>query len=115
MFGIGAGELLIIMALALIVVGPAKLPEIGRSIGGALNQFKSQTDELKSALSFDSPTQPPKSSPVSHFPGFGAANGQGYAEAVQRMNTQKGTVVQEDVAATPVAMNEETEAAAQNS
>ena len=48
MFGnIGFQELLIIMVLALLVFGPKKLPEIGRTIGKAVREFKKSTDEIK--------------------------------------------------------------------
>ena len=40
MFGIGVPELLIIMAIALIVIGPKKLPDLAKSLGRALNEFK---------------------------------------------------------------------------
>ncbi|MEA2285639.1 MAG: sec-independent protein translocase protein TatA [Solirubrobacteraceae bacterium] len=39
-FNIGAPELLIILALALVVLGPKKLPEVGRSLGNGLREFK---------------------------------------------------------------------------
>ena len=44
----GPMELLIIAALALIVFGPARLPEIARSIGKAVNEFRRQASDLKS-------------------------------------------------------------------
>ena len=48
MFGnIGLPELMIIMVLALLVFGPKKLPEIGRTIGKAVREFKKSTDEIK--------------------------------------------------------------------
>lgn len=48
MFGnIGLPELMIIMVLALLVFGPKKLPEIGRTIGKAVREFKRSTDEIK--------------------------------------------------------------------
>ncbi|MEE9144288.1 MAG: TatA/E family twin arginine-targeting protein translocase [Candidatus Binatia bacterium] len=47
MFGIGMPELLLILALALIVLGPRKLPEIARSLGKSLAEFRRATDELK--------------------------------------------------------------------
>jgi TatA/E family protein of Tat protein translocase len=48
MFGnIGLPEMVVIMAIALLVFGPKKLPEIGRSIGKALREFKKSTEEIK--------------------------------------------------------------------
>ena len=48
MFGnIGLPEMMLIMAIALIVFGPKKLPEIGRSIGKAIREFKKSTEEIK--------------------------------------------------------------------
>ena len=52
-FGIGPGETLIILALALIIVGPQKLPEIGRNLGRTLGEFKAQTDAMRSVMTFD--------------------------------------------------------------
>jgi Tat protein translocase TatB subunit len=47
MFGIGFPELLLIMALALIVLGPKRLPDLARALGRGLSEFKKATDELK--------------------------------------------------------------------
>ena len=48
MFGnIGLPELIFIMVIALLVFGPKKLPEIGRTIGKAVREFKKSTDEIK--------------------------------------------------------------------
>jgi len=48
MFGnIGFPELLIILTIALLVFGPKKLPEIGKSIGKAIREFRKTTDEIK--------------------------------------------------------------------
>jgi TatA/E family protein of Tat protein translocase len=48
MFGsIGLPELLLILAVALLVFGPKKLPEVGRSLGKAMREFKKSTDEIK--------------------------------------------------------------------
>ncbi len=47
MFGIGMPELLLILAVALIVLGPKKLPELARALGKGLAEFRRATDELK--------------------------------------------------------------------
>lgn len=50
MFGIGMPELLLILALALIVIGPKKLPDIARALGRGLAEFKRATDEMKNTF-----------------------------------------------------------------
>ncbi len=50
MFGIGFPELLLIMALALIVIGPKRLPDIARALGRGFTEFKRATDELKTSF-----------------------------------------------------------------
>jgi TatA/E family protein of Tat protein translocase len=51
MFGsIGMPELLIILTLALIIFGPRKLPELGRSLGKSLGEFKRASNELRNTL-----------------------------------------------------------------
>jgi TatA/E family protein of Tat protein translocase len=50
MFNIGLPELLIIGAIALIVFGPNKLPELARAFGRAMREFKKATDEVKESF-----------------------------------------------------------------
>lgn len=55
MFGIGFPELLLIMAIALIVLGPKRLPDLARALGRGFSEFKKATDELKQT--FDEETR----------------------------------------------------------
>jgi TatA/E family protein of Tat protein translocase len=48
--GIGAPELIFILLLALLIFGPKRLPEIGRTVGKALGEFRRATSELKRSL-----------------------------------------------------------------
>ena len=57
MFGIGMQELIIIAIIALIVVGPKKLPDLAKTLGKGFNEFKKategMTDDLKETLKED--------------------------------------------------------------
>jgi TatA/E family protein of Tat protein translocase len=48
MGGLGIGELIVIFVIALLVFGPKKLPELGKSLGKGLREFKRATEDLKS-------------------------------------------------------------------
>jgi sec-independent protein translocase protein TatB len=50
MFGIGLPELILIMAIALIVVGPDKLPELAKSLGKGIHELKKAASSLKDSL-----------------------------------------------------------------
>jgi len=47
---IGFPEMLVILVVALIIFGPRKLPELGRSLGRSINEFKRASNELRSTL-----------------------------------------------------------------
>ena len=62
MFGIGMPEMLLILAIALIVIGPKKLPDLAKSLGRALREFKKATSELKESIELDSELKEVKNS-----------------------------------------------------
>lgn len=53
MFGIGMPELILILAIALMVIGPKKLPDLAKSLGRAMREFKKATSELKGSMELD--------------------------------------------------------------
>ena len=75
MFGIGMPELLLILAVALIVLGPKKLPELARALGKGMAEFRRATDELKDEfrqmehdVDVASPATTPPNEPVTEPP-----------------------------------------------
>lgn len=54
MFGIGGQELFIILIIALIVLGPKKLPDLAKSLGKALGEFQRATQDLKRDIDISS-------------------------------------------------------------
>jgi sec-independent protein translocase protein TatA len=50
MFGLGIPELLVIFVIALLIFGPRKLPELGKSVGRAMAEFKRASDEFQETM-----------------------------------------------------------------
>jgi sec-independent protein translocase protein TatA len=50
MFGLGAGEILIILIVAFLLFGPKQLPEIGRQVGKAVKGLKETADDLRQSV-----------------------------------------------------------------
>jgi Tat protein translocase TatB subunit len=57
MFGIGLPELIIIMVIALIVIGPSKLPDLAKALGKGMAEFRKATQEIKNSLDLDEDMQ----------------------------------------------------------
>lgn len=62
MFGLGMPEILLILAIALIVIGPQKLPELAKTLGRAMGEFKRSAQDLKRSIDMDTTLQDVKSS-----------------------------------------------------
>ena len=65
MFGIGAPEFILILVIGLIVFGPGKLPELARSLGKGMREFKKATNALSQAINVptETPVQPQATAP----------------------------------------------------
>jgi sec-independent protein translocase protein TatA len=58
---IGAPELIIILVIALLILGPGKLPEVGASIGKSIREFRKASSDLNDSVKVDtSPLPPPE-------------------------------------------------------
>jgi sec-independent protein translocase protein TatB len=53
MFGIGTSEILIILLIALIVLGPKEIPKVARTLGRAMREFQRITDELRHSIDME--------------------------------------------------------------
>jgi sec-independent protein translocase protein TatB len=63
MFGLGMGEVVIILVLALILLGPQKLPDAAKQLGKGLREFRKATEDLKQQFEtelYSDPTKPAK-------------------------------------------------------
>ena len=61
MFGIGMQELAIILVVALLVLGPRRLPEFARTLGKGLGEFRKASNDLKRSFTLED--EPPSPSP----------------------------------------------------
>jgi sec-independent protein translocase protein TatA len=57
---IGFQELLLVFGLALLIFGPSKLPEIGKSLGRGIREFKSASKDIKESVSLEDDDEPKK-------------------------------------------------------
>ena len=67
MFGIGPQELIVILVIGLLVLGPKRLPEIARSVGKGLSEFRRASNDLRQSLALDDEPQrhaPPPQAPA---------------------------------------------------
>jgi sec-independent protein translocase protein TatA len=65
-FNIGPGELIIVLIIALIVVGPGKLPDVGSALGKSIREFRKAATDVKETTSLEAPAPaaPPVGAPA---------------------------------------------------
>jgi TatA/E family protein of Tat protein translocase len=63
-FGIGPGELVIVLIIALIVVGPGKLPDVGSALGKSIREFRKASADVVEATSLDVTKTPAPAAPA---------------------------------------------------
>jgi len=68
MFGLGFQEIIIILVVALLIIGPRKLPDLAKSLGKAFREFKHATDDIKQNFDLDALTREETPPPVKKTP-----------------------------------------------
>lgn len=94
MFGIGVPELILILVVGLIVFGPGKLPEMGRSLGKGIREFRKASNALTAAINAP---EPPPAQPVA------APAAQPAAQSAQTVQTTEASAAAPTPTATPTA------------
>ena len=67
-FGIGPGELIIVLIIALLVIGPGKLPDVGAALGKSIREFRKASSDVEEATRIDTAPIPPAPAPVAPPP-----------------------------------------------
>jgi len=70
MFGIGMTELIVILVIALVVIGPSKLPELAKALGKGLAEFKKASQEIKDSFNLDEEIKTIKKDTIDSFNDF---------------------------------------------
>lgn len=60
MFGIGTAEILIILCIALVVLGPKELPKVARTVGRGIRELQRARDDLRKNIEFEDDPKPPR-------------------------------------------------------
>ena len=72
-FNIGAPELIVILVIALLIIGPGKLPDVGSALGKSIREFRKASSDVQDVTKIDTspippaappPAQPPSSEPT---------------------------------------------------
>jgi TatA/E family protein of Tat protein translocase len=95
-FNIQGPELILILIIALIVIGPGKLPDVGAALGRSIREFRKAATDVKDATALDAPaarpTTPAAPPAASAAPAPTPATGEGEAPAPESADANRPTV-----------------------
>ncbi len=92
-FNIGPGELVIVLIIALLVLGPGKLPEVGSALGKGLREFRNAASDVKQATAVDmkpADAPPPAAAPTAPVPPVAAVTADAPVEAPAEPPAESG-------------------------
>ena len=64
-FNIGAPELIVILVIALLIIGPGKLPDVGAALGKSIREFRKASSDVQEVTKIDTSPIPPAATPPS--------------------------------------------------
>jgi sec-independent protein translocase protein TatA len=64
-FNIGAPELIVILVIALLIIGPGKLPDVGSALGKSIREFRKASSDVQDVTKIDTSPIPPTATPPS--------------------------------------------------
>lgn len=67
-FNIGAPELIVILVIALLIIGPGKLPDVGSALGKSIREFRKASTDVEDATKIDTSPIPPAAPPPAQPP-----------------------------------------------
>ncbi len=67
-FNIGAPELIVILVIALLVIGPGKLPDVGSALGKSIREFRKASSDVQDATRVDASPIPPAANTLNSQP-----------------------------------------------
>ncbi len=72
-FNIGAPELIIILVIALLILGPGKLPEVGQALGKSIREFRKASTDIQESVKVETTPLPPQAASAQAAPSAPAA------------------------------------------
>ena len=99
----GPLELVIILVIALLILGPGKLPDVGAALGKSIREFRKASSDVQEAVKVDTSPMAPASAPAAPAPAAPAPAVAAPATAVEPVAAAAATTPAEPVAAAPAA------------